>query len=140
MGDYTLPTIMLGVIELLTMLSLFFRLEEGRRAKDRRGRPWRSIAAEAWGTDILAERSFVFLVASRFFILGGSAFLIVLSVPFLERAIALTDPDERGNWLLAVTVVVALCTAAATLPAARLSERVGRKPVIYAACLLGRSG
>jgi MFS family permease len=140
MGDYTLPTIMLGVIELLTMLSLFFRLEEGRRAKDRRGRPWRSVAAEAWGTDILAERSFVFLVASRFFILGGSAFLIVLSVPYLERAIALTDPDERGNWLLAVTVVVALCTAAATLPAARLSERVGRKPVIYAACLLGAIG
>ena len=44
---------LLGVIELATMLSLFFRLEEGRRAKDRRGRSWRSIAGEAWGTDIL---------------------------------------------------------------------------------------
>ena len=139
-GDYTLPTIMLGVIELLTMLSLFFRLEEGRRAKDRHGRRWRSVAAEAWGTDILAERSFVFLVASRFFILGGSAFLVVLSVPFLERALALTDPDERGNWLLAVTIVVALCTAVATIPAARLSERLGRKRVIYGACLLGATG
>jgi len=140
MGDYTWPTIMLGVIELATMLSLFFRLEEGRRAKDRHGRSWGSIATEAWGTDILAERSFVFLVASRFFILGGSAFLIVLSVPYLERALRLTNPDERGNWLLAVTVVVALCTAVATLPAARLSERLGRKTVIYAACVLGASG
>src|SRR4029078_6679316 len=27
-GDFTVPTIMLGVIELVTMLSLFFRLEE----------------------------------------------------------------------------------------------------------------
>ena len=140
LGDYTLPTILLGVVELATMLSLFFRLEEGRRAKDRHGRSWRSVASEAWGTDILAERSFVFLVASRFFILGGSAFLIVLAVPFLERAMALTDPNERATWLLGVTVVVALCTAVATVPAARLSERLGRKRVIYGACVLGATG
>ena len=139
-GDFTVPTIMLGIIELATMLSLFFRLEEGRRAKDRQGRRWRSIAGEAWGTDILAERSFIFLVASRFFILGGSAFLIVLSVPYLERALDLTDPDDRANWLLAVTVVVAACTALSTLPAAKLSERIGRKAVIYGACLLGAIG
>ncbi len=139
-GDFTVPTIMLGVIELVTMLSLFFRLEEGRRARDRHGRSWRSIATEAWGTDILAERSFVFLVWSRFFILGGSAFLIVLSVPYLERALGLTDPGARADWLLGVTVVVAACTALATLPAARLSNRVGRKPVIYAACAMGAAG
>lgn len=140
LGDYTIPTIMLGVIELVTMVSLFFRLEEGRAARDRRGRSWRSIAGEAWGTDILAERSFVFLVASRFFVLGGSAFLVVLSVPYLERSLGLTDPDERANWLILVTVVVAACTALATIPAARLSGRVGRKPVIYAACALGAAG
>jgi MFS family permease len=139
-GDFTIPTIMLGVIELVTMLSLFFRLEEGRRAKDRHGRSWWSVATEAWGTDILAERSFVFLVWSRFFILGGSAFLVVLSVPYLERALALTDPGERANWLLGVTVVVAACTAVATLPAARLSNRIGRKRVIYGACAMGAVG
>jgi MFS family permease len=139
-GDFTLPTIMLGVIELVTMLSLFFRLEEGRRAKDRHGRGWRSIAGEAWGTDILKERSFIFLVWSRFFILGGSAFLIVLSVPYLERSLGLVDKDDRANWLLVVTIVVALCTAVATIPAARLSERIGRKQVIYIACALGATG
>ena len=139
-GDFTLPTIMLGVIELVTMLSLFFRLEEGRRAKDRRGRSWRTIAGEAWGTDILKERSFVFLVWSRFFILGGSAFLIVLSVPYLERSLGLVDSGDRANWLLIVTIVVAACTAVATIPAAKLSERVGRKRVIYLACLLGAVG
>ena len=139
-GDFTLPTIMLGVIELVTMLSLFFRLEEGRRAKDRHGRGWRAIAGEAWGTDILKERSFIFLVWSRFFILGGSAFLIVLSVPYLERSLGLVNRDERANWLLLVTIVVALCTAVATIPAAKLSERVGRKQVIYLACLLGAVG
>ncbi len=140
LGDYTIPTIMLGVIELVTMASLFFRLEEGRAARARRGRSWRSIAGEAWGTDILAERSFLFLVASRFFVLGGTSFLVVLSVPYLERSLGLTDPDDRANWLVLVTVVVAVCTALATLPAARLSGHVGRKPVIYAACALGAVG
>ena len=43
-GDFTIPTILLGVIEFATMLSLFFRLEEGRKAKDRHGRSWRSVA------------------------------------------------------------------------------------------------
>ena len=75
--DFRGPTILLGVVEFLTMLSLFYRLDEGRVAKDRAGRSWRTIAAEAWGTDILRERSFMHLVGSRFFILGGSALLIV---------------------------------------------------------------
>ena len=75
----------------------------GRRTA--RGRSWRTIAGEAWGTDILRERSFVFLVWSRFFILGGSAFLIALSVPYLERALGLVDSGDRADWLLIVTIV-----------------------------------
>jgi len=139
-GDFTWPTIALGVIELVTMLSLFFRLDEGRKAKDRAGRSWPSVAAEAWGTDILQQRSFIFLVASRFFVLGGTAFLVNLSVPYLERALAMVDPDERATWIVVTTGVVALCTAVATLPAARLSERFGRKPMIYASCAIGAVG
>ncbi len=140
MKDFTLPTIALGVIEFATMLSLFFRLDEGRQAKDRGGRSWPAIAKEAWGTDILRERSFLFLVASRFFILGGSAFLLVMSVPYLERALGVTDNGERASWILITTVIAAVCTAIATIPAARLSQRIGRKPVIYAAASLGAIG
>ena len=131
--DFTIPTIALGVVEFLTMLSLFFRLDEGRVAKDRGDRSWRSVAAEAWGTDILREKSFVHLVGSRFFILGGSAFLITLAVPYLERALGVTDPADRAVWILGITGIAALCTAIATIPAARLSQRVGRKRLIYAA-------
>jgi MFS family permease len=140
MKDFTLPTIALGVIEFATMLSLFFRLDEGRKAKDRGGKSWPAIAAEAWGTDILRERSFLFLVASRFFILGGSAFLITLAVPYLERALGMTDKDQRASWILITTLVAALCTAAATIPAARLSQRIGRKRTIYGACAVGAVG
>ncbi len=93
-GDFTIPTIALGFIELVTMLSLFFRLDEGRAAKDRQGKSWTTVAMEAWGRDILQERSFLFLVASRFFILGGGYFLIGLMVPYLERALGIDRPGR----------------------------------------------
>jgi MFS family permease len=139
-GDFTIPTIALGVIELVTMLSLFFRLDEGRAAKDRAGRSWGSIAKEAWARDVLKERSFMFLVASRFFVLGGGAFLITLLVPYLERAQGITDPDQRALLIIVTTGIVALCTAISTIPAARIADRYGRKRVIYAACFIAGFG
>ena len=139
-GDFVLPTIAMGVVHLATMVLLVFRLNEGRAAKDRGGRSWPSIAGGAWGADVLRERSFLYLVASRFFILGGSAFLIVLQVPYLERALGMTDRDQRALWILGTTVVAVACTAVATIPAARLSQRVGRKAVIYAAAAISALG
>jgi MFS family permease len=41
---------------------------------------------------------------------------------------------------LAITLVAALSTVCATVPSARISQRVGRKPVIYAAAGLGAVG
>jgi len=139
-GDFTIPTIALGVIELVTMLSLFFRLDEGRAAKDRAGKSWAKVAVEAWGRDVLQERSFMFLVASRFFILGGAFFLVGLLVPYLERAQGITNPDERAVLILVATGIVALCTAISTIPAARIADRYGRKRVIYVACLIAAVG
>ncbi len=139
-GDFTIPTIALGVIELVTMLSLFFRLDEGRAARDRAGRSWTSVAMEAWARDVLKERSFIFLVASRFFVLGGGAFLVGLLVPYLERAQGITDPGERALLILVSTGIVALCTAVSTIPAARIADRYGRKRVIYVACLIAAIG
>ncbi len=139
-GDFTIPTIALGVIELVTMLSLFFRLDEGRAARDRAGRSWTSIAMEAWARDVLKERSFMFLVASRFFVLGGGAFLVTLLVPYLERAQGVTDDDQRALLIVVATGVVAVCTAIATIPAARIADRYGRKRVIYVACAIASVG
>ncbi len=138
--DYTVPTIALGVVEFATMAILFARLDEGKAPKQRDGRSWRSIAAEAWGTDILRERSFVLLVSSRFFILGGASFLLAFPVRYFERSLAIPDADERGLWITIVTLAVGLATIVATLPAARISDRVGRKPVIWAACAVGAAG
>jgi MFS family permease len=139
-GDYFWPTMALGLIEVAAMLALFFRLDEGRTAKDRAGRPWRSVAAEAWGTDILAERSFVYLVGSRFFILGATAFLFNLAVKYLERGHGIVDDDERAVWQVVTVVATVVATAISTVPAARLSDRYGRKRLIYVSCFIGSIG
>ena len=66
-------------------------MREGRKPKDRGGRSWRAIAAEAWGTDILRERSYLWLVASRLFILAGVGVIYNLNVLYMERSLGLDD-------------------------------------------------
>ena len=42
--------------------------------------------------------------------------------------------------LPATSVLVALVIVVSTFPAARVSDRIGRKPVIYASCVMGAAG
>jgi MFS family permease len=138
-GQFGLGTLSLGVIELVTMLIVVIGVDEGRAAKPRQGRSWLTIAGDAWGTDILRERSFVFLVASRLFVLMGGAVLLKLGLFYLTRSQGL-DQRAAGNTLVIVSVIVATATAIAVIPAARLSDRFGRKRVIYGATALGAAG
>ena len=137
--DYELALVALGVLEVVTMLSVVIRVREGPTAKSREGRPWRSIAAEAWGSDILKEHSFLWLVASRLAILMAGSVLTSLAVFYLARSMGL---DEHTTGLVEIPLValVALGTLASVVPAARISDRVGRKRVIWTSCLLGAIG
>jgi MFS family permease len=137
--NYGLGLVALGVLELVTMLSVVFRVREGPPPKSRNGRPWRSIAAEAWGTDILREHSFLWLVASRLAILMGGATLTSFATFYLARSMGLSE-SEAGLVLIPLVTLVALGTVASVVPAARISDRVGRKPVIWASCALGAAG
>ena len=93
--DYGLGLVALGVLEVATMLSVVIRVREGPTAKSRGGRPWRSIAAEAWGSDILKEHSFLWLVASRLAILMAGSVLTSLAVFYLARSMGLDEHDDR---------------------------------------------
>ncbi len=137
--DYGLGLVALGVLEVATMLSVVIRVREGPTAKSRGGRPWRSIAAEAWGSDILKEHSFLWLVASRLAILMAGSVLTSLAVFYLARSMGL---DEHTTGLVEIPLValVAVGTVASVVPAARLSDRVGRKRVIWISCALGAIG
>jgi MFS family permease len=137
--QFELGLIALGVVELATMLGVFFGVREGTTPKPRNGRSWRSIAAEAWGTDVLRERSFLWLVASRLAILMAGAILVNLAVFYLRRAHGLSQ-EQTGNAYLVMVGLVAVATVIAVVPSARISDRVGRKKVIYASCALGAVG
>ena len=64
-GQFALGLLALGILELVTMLSVVIRVDDGRPPLPREGKSWLTIAKSAWGTDILKERSYVWLVASR---------------------------------------------------------------------------
>jgi len=128
-----------AIVELITMVAVVVRVSPGVPPLDRAGRSWVAIARTAWGTDILQERSYVWLVASRLFFLMGGAMLVNFVITYLKQTHAMTQEDANGtNTLLLVIVVVA--NLIAIIPSARVSDRIGRKPVIYASCVVGGIG
>ncbi len=134
-----MPTIFLGIVEFVTAVGTLLWVREGRAARERKGRSWLSIARSAWGTDILREKSFVNLVISRLMFLAGVNALIGFFALYLTRVFGFTDSD-KSLWVPVTQVIVAIVTVIATIPSARVSDRIGRKPVIYAACAIGGVG
>jgi MFS family permease len=133
------PTIALGLLEALTMLLLAFTVDEGRPAPERRGRSWLRIAASAWGTDLLRERSYVWLLVSRLAYLSMPGIITAYAVFVLERSFGL-PPVEAAPLLFVTGGLIALSTAGAVLPAAWLSDRYGRKRVLYGSFVLAAVG
>jgi MFS family permease len=128
-----------AIVELVTMASVVLGVGNGQPPKPRDGRSWIAIARETWGTDILRERSYVWLVASRLFFLMAGGILFAYVVIYLKNVFGY---DESGAGAVngAVLAVVAVGNLVAVVPASRLSDQVGRKPIIYVACLVGAIG
>jgi Na+/melibiose symporter-like transporter len=132
-------TMAIGVIEFISMLGVVAGVHEGTRVKSRNGRSWFAIAREAWGFDILRERSFMWLVGSRLFILIGASLYPVLSTFYLAQVFGL-DAQQTGDTKIILLGIVAACLTVAVIPAARLSDRLGRKNIIYGSCVMGAIG
>jgi MFS family permease len=137
--SFFLGTMALGALEVATMVSVVWRVNEGRAARPRNGKSWLTVAREAWGTDILAERSFLWLVGSRWFFLMGANMLINLSIFYFAQTFSLSQEETGGtNFLVLAGVIIG--NVLTVLPAGRISDRVGRKPVIYVACGVAGTG
>ena len=134
-----LALILVAFVELITMVSVVYRVGPGQPPKPREGRSWVQVARETWATDILQERSYVWLVASRLFFLMGGGVLFNLIVTYLKQAHGLSQSEADGVYAV-LLAIVAVANVLAVVPAARLSDRVGRKPVIYASCVIGAVG
>ncbi len=138
-GNYLPPLLFLGALEFATALGTIIWVREGRRARDRAGRSWGTIARSAWATDILQERSFLFLVVSRLLFFAGLNMLLGFYIIFMDQSLGIRGADQ-ALWINVTSGSVALMTMASTIPSAKISDRIGRKPVIYTACAIGGVG
>jgi MFS family permease len=139
MGQFALGLVALALLELVTMLSVILRVRDTRTPLARSGRSWLSVARGAWGTDILRERSFMWLLGSRLAILMAGGILTGLGLFYVADALGY-EQDMAGLALIPVVGLVAVGTLLSVVPAARLSDRVGRKRVIWGSCVLGVIG
>jgi MFS family permease len=135
--NVALATMALGIVEVVTMVVLIATVDEGRAAPTRT-RPWREIALSAWGRDILQQRDVLWLLLVRLLFLGAyNATLIAIG--YFRRSHGLSDDDANATVFLA-TAIVGVSTAMAAIPGGRLSDRFGRRPVIWAAGLIAGLG
>jgi MFS family permease len=133
------PTVGLGLIELATAAVLLARVDDGPPGPGRAGRSWLAVGRAAWGMDVLAERSFIWLVASRLCFLAATGAIVRFALPYLKRTMALSDGDA-ALFINVALIAVVVPTALTVIPAARLSDRYGRKALIYTACAMGAAG
>jgi MFS family permease len=139
-GSVELAVFAIAAVEIGTMLSVILRVPNGPPPKPRDGRSWASIAAETWGTDILRERSYLWLLASRLFILmGGAAVLNFMLSNYLPDSHGLSE-SQTGEAFLPMLGLATVVSLLSIVPASRLSDRIGRKPVIYGCTAIGAAG
>jgi MFS family permease len=138
-GQIEVAIFAVALVELITMAAVVLRVGDGQPPKPRNGKSWGTIAREVWGTDVLKERSYVWLLASRFFFLMGGAVLVNLILTYLKQTHHLGEEAANStNLVMLVTIIIA--NVIAIIPSARISDRIGRKPVIYASCVIGFVG
>lgn len=128
-GADSVPAVLaLGLVEVVTMVILVASVDEGRAAPNRPG-SWRQVALSAWDRDILRESNVLWLLLVRLLFLGAYN-VTTLATPYFERVHHLGDDAANGTVLLA-TGIVGVATLLAALPGGRLSDRYGRRQVIW---------
>jgi Na+/melibiose symporter-like transporter len=121
-GNLFLATISLGVVEVITMVVLVSTIHEGSAAS-KRTQSWLGVARSAWDTDILREKSVLWLLLVRLLFLGAYA-ATSLALPYFQRAHGMSTADASATVFIG-TAIVGVMTAIAAIPGARISDRVG---------------
>lgn len=133
-GSLFAATLALGAVEIVAMLIVVTRVHEGPTGP-KRTMSWPRVAMSAWGADILREKSVLWLLLVRLLFLGAAAAATSLGLYYFQRTHGLPRP-EASQFVFYATVIVAGMSGLASIPGARLSDRFGRKPVIYGGMVL----
>lgn len=142
-GIVGFPEITLGLfaaialVEVTTMLITVFIVPD--RPAPPTTKTLRERAFSAWGTDLLANRDYVWLLISRLFVLTALVSLQAFAVFFLENAHHM-DPDQAQSSQFPIILTVAAAALLSAVPGGWISSRIGRKPVLFVAIALGVLG
>ena len=142
-GALGFPEITLGLfaaialVEVTTMLITVFIVPD--RPAPSTTRSLRERALGAWGTDLLANKDYVWLLVSRLFVLTALVSLQAFAVFFLENAHHMS-PDDAQTSQFPIIITVAVAALLSAVPGGYISSRIGRKPVLFVAIALGVLG
>ena len=92
---------------------------------------------ESFKIDIKVNRDFILFLVACLFIFAPWAALQTFALPFLKHVVGIPNPEAATADLI---IVVTVCMLATVYPTGRLSDRVGRKPIMIPACLLSALG
>jgi len=101
------------------------------------GLPLRSVLAASFRINIGANRAFIWFLASRLLILMAFTTIQTFALYFLRDVVGVDSPARATANFSMVAVVGMLLVV---YPAGRLSDRIGRRPLVFYAGLLGALG
>ena len=125
--------------EFITMTITVLRVRDGRQGIPRGDRSWLRIGLSAWGTDILREHSYLWMLGSRLFLLMTGGSLIAIAFFYMQDSFGLSR-EEALSLTFAASVLIIVFGAIATVPSGLISRRLGKKRTIYIAAAIGFVG
>jgi len=91
--------------------------------------------AQSFWIDLQQDLDFFWVCVGRLFYYISTS-VVVFMYYYLRDMLHIQEEGDRKKHLGIIVVVAQLVGAVCTVPLSRLSNRVGRKPVIYVACLI----
>lgn len=139
LGDFRLGLAAIAVIELSTMITTVVTVREPRSAPPPRQSADLRGAVVNTARAVLSHRSFLWLLASRICFLVAISLVTRLAQFYMQDAIGLT-PEQAALAVVVAGGLILVSNGLAAYPSAILSDRLGRKAMIYVACALGIAG
>ena len=127
----------LAAVLLGAMLATIIMVKEPEsRISERQPPMWKTLA-RSFRIDVRKDRDFIVFLVSRLLIFMALATIQTFALFYLRDVIGLTNPaTATADLLIAVGVGMLL----SVYPAGRLSDKIGRRPVVISSGLLGAGG
>ncbi|MBA7474936.1 hypothetical protein ES707_10298 [subsurface metagenome] len=129
----------LGVLAILllgTMLATVLTVKE-RPGTGGAKPPLLPSLYKSFKIDVRANRSFILFLVSRLLFIMAMTTLQTFALYFFMDVAGMENPAAVTADLL---IVAGVCMGVTVYPTGRLSDRVGRKPIVVASCLIGAVG